>query len=395
MISELINGGASRIPSFHQHNSYHLKMSSSKILIIGASGLLGQTLTRLLLKHTDSDLLLAGRDMKRVKDAAGKESSQRLSFIELNPHNPQAVREAMKDVRFLLNATSRGPHNRVLIDAACDAGADYMDAQIVNELLKPDTALKEKIEKAGCCCVIQAGFHPGVPAALVRYAATQLDSVEKAMVGATINPEHGIQFTSGVGELMELFGDYIRHPADYGYGKKSKGVKYPKMKFRFGFGEKSLYPMQMAEMAALPEMIPGLTEAGLYISGSNWLADYLATPIILFGAFIAPKKLAAPLGHLFCWSSRQFMKPPYGTVLQLEADGVHKGKSAHLRVSLFHADEYDLTAIPMVATIKQMLNGHARKPGIQMMGHLCDPEMLIEDMKKMGIKIEKEISTNK
>jgi NAD(P)-dependent dehydrogenase (short-subunit alcohol dehydrogenase family) len=369
--------------------------SPGRILIVGASGLLGQALTRLLLKHTDSDLLLAGRDMKRVKDAAGKEASQRLECIELNPHDPQEARKATQNVRLVLNATSRGPHNRILIDAAVEASADYMDAQIVNELLKPEAALTEKIEKADRCCVIQAGLHPGVPAALARYAATQLDSVEKAMVGATINPEHGILYSSGVCELMELFGDYIRHPADYGYGKKSKGSKYPKMKFSFGFGEKSLYPMQMAEMAALPEMIPGLKEAGLYISGSNWLADYIATPIILFGAFIAPKKLAAPLGHLFCWSNRQFMKPPYGTVLQLEADGVHKGKSTHLRVSLFHTDEYDFTAIPMVSMIRQMLTGHARKPGVHMMGHLCDPVLLMEDIKIMGICVESELTINR
>jgi saccharopine dehydrogenase (NAD+, L-lysine-forming) len=374
-------------------------MSSSRILIVGASGLLGKALTQHLLDHTDCELLLAGRNLARVNDTAaklsGKDSVQRVKCIELNPHDPEAVSEAMRGVRLLLNATSSGAHNRILVEAACNSGADYMDAQLSNEFVKPDEELLKRIEQSESCIVIQAGFHPGMPSALVRYAALKMDSVHRAIVGASINPEHGYRYTSGVNELVEMFGDYARNPSAY-RAKPGKSKQPSRMEFAFGFGKHSLYPMMVPEMDALPQMIPGLEETGLYISSTNWLTDYIATPIIILGAVIAPKKLARPLGKLFCWSSRQFVKPPYGTVLQLEADGVSKGKSTHLRVSLFHQDEYDLTAIPMVATIKQMLNGgHAHKPGIQMMGHLCDPVMLMEDMEKMGIKIEKEISANK
>jgi len=38
-----------------------------------------------------------------------------------------------------------------------------------------------------CCFIADGGFHPGLPAALVRYVAPHFDRLEKANVGSVIN----------------------------------------------------------------------------------------------------------------------------------------------------------------------------------------------------------------
>lgn len=40
--------------------------------------------------------------------------------------------------------------------------------------------------------------------------------------------------------------------------------------------------------------------------------------------------------------------------------------------------------IPVVAYLKQYLDGSARKPGVHLMGYAAEPIRLFEDMQKMG-----------
>jgi saccharopine dehydrogenase (NAD+, L-lysine-forming) len=73
--------------------------------------------------------------------------------------------------------------------------------------------------------------------------------------------------------------------------------------------------------------------------------------------------------------------------LKAEAKGQLDGIQAHVHVRVAHPDGYELTAIPVVAYLKQDLDGTARKSGVHMMGHLVEPVRLIDDMQKMGAQI--------
>ncbi|HSL29330.1 MAG TPA: hypothetical protein VK900_09045, partial [Anaerolineales bacterium] len=57
-----------------------------------------------------------------------------------------------------------------------------------------------------------------------------------------------------------------------------------------------------------------------------------------------------------------------------------------VEASLEHEDGYELTAIPVVALLKQY--DRVRKPGLHMMGHLTDPDCLFQDMERMGVRVK-------
>jgi hypothetical protein len=88
------------------------------------------------------------------------------------------------------------------------------------------------------------------------------------------------------------------------------------------------------------------------------------------------------------WGLKSFTKPPYGTLLKLEADGEKDGQQAHAELVLAHSDGYVFTAIPAVACLLQILDGSACKPGIHMQALVVDPVRFLEDMKRMGIEIK-------
>lgn len=74
----------------------------------------------------------------------------------------------------------------------------------------------------------------------------------------------------------------------------------------------------------------------------------------------------------------------------MEAQGLKNGLPVTVRVSVSHPDGYELTAIPVVAFLKQYMYGSARQPGLHMMGHLGEPVRLLEDMAAMGAEIRRD-----
>ena len=80
--------------------------------------------------------------------------------------------------------------------------------QMTNELLNLPPVLRESIERAGRRFAIQAVFHPGIIAPLVRYACQQMDVMDSAIVGSVIRVKSGLPCTSGFSELAASFRDY-------------------------------------------------------------------------------------------------------------------------------------------------------------------------------------------
>lgn len=93
-----------------------------------------------------------------------------------------------------------------------------------------------------------------------------------------------------------------------------------------------------------------------------------------------------PVGKFLWWGMGTFHKPPYRVELQIQASGFKDGQMAKVLATVAHPDGYELTTIPVVATLLQYLDGSARKPGLWMMGHFVEPVRLMKDMEKMGVQ---------
>lgn len=366
-------------------------MTMKKILILGGYGLTGKPLARHLLPQTGCQLVLAGRNLAK----AGAEAEAlnavfpggRVSAARVDAANPQELRAALQGVDFLLNVAPTTSVTETVVRAALDAGVDYLDVQLSANKLEILKSHADEVERCGLCFITEAGFHPGLPSALVRYAAQKLDWLERADITCYLNMGVGLPYSEAVDELMEAFQDYQAQVFKNGAWTRPGSYEMRKVQFGGEIGQRLCYSMFFEELRALPEMIPSLQNAGLYISSTHWFVDGVLTPLVMLGLKLAPRRGIRPMGRLLWWGMQNLPKPPHLVLLRLEAEGRKDGTPARVELSVSHPDGYELTAVPVAACLLQVLDGSARRPGLWMMGHLVDPARLLMDMQGMGIEV--------
>ena len=357
------------------------------ILILGGYGATGRRLAKHLLAQTGYDIEIAGRNLGKAQAFVDSLHDPRASARRADATDPASLREALQGVDFLLVAAPTTHHAETVVCAALDAGVDYLDVQYSDAKLHALRAHQKEIHEKKLCFVTEAGYHPGLPSAMIRYAASKLDRIESAHVGGYLNIGN-LQYTEAVDELMEGFIHYQAQVYKNGAWTGPSSWDMRKFDFGEGVGIKSGYSMFFEELHCIPEMYPTLKNTGFYIAGSNLLADLILTPIIMIGLKIAPKRGIRPLGKLMWWGMNK-ARPPYRVVLKVEAAGQRNSRQVQVEASIEHEDGYELTAIPVVALLMQY--DRIRRPGLHMMGHLAEPDRLFQDMEQMGVRVKMSI----
>lgn len=68
------------------------------------------------------------------------------------------------------------------------------------------------------------------------------------------------------------------------------------------------------------------------------MTDYVIMPIAFVAFKVFKEEAKSLMGKFFGWGLRNFSHPPFGAVLQLEANGVMGQQSSFLRMRLTHDD---------------------------------------------------------
>ncbi len=364
-------------------------MKTKTILILGGYGGTGKVICRRLLEETDTTIIIAGRNIQTAEKLCIKLrdefSNKNISAVFADAADYQSLVKAFNNATLVIDATTATRCVRNVANAAIETGADYLDYHFEQNVVADLKKIEKKIQNSGRCFITQAGFHPGLPAPFIRYAALQFDELNKAIVGMAMNTE--IEKPESIYELVDVLGEYKVDIFKKGKWKRAGYTDFEKIDFGLRFGTKICYPIQMEEMYALPKMYP-LEETGVYVAGFNWFVDYLVFPLTFFLAAIKKGLGRHLIARLIVFGLNKFSNDNRGVSFVLEAEGIKNNHSVKFRIVAEHDDAYEFTAIPIVACIKQYLDGSITKPGLWLMGHIVDPNSLFVEMKKMGIKIE-------
>lgn len=370
-------------------------MSETSILILGGYGNTGRLLADYLLQETEVRLVIAGRSIEKARGMAAhlnlKFPGQRVTGLSIDASDQAGLRAAFSQVDMVVVAASTSAFVRQVATAALDARVDYLDVQYSTHKMAVLQAMAPRIEAAGCCFITDGGFHPGLPAALIRYIAPYFDRLESARVGSVIKLDwSGLNLGQAtLVEFISEFMDFQMLAFCDGRWQQTGLVSMLKpvtMDFGREFGRQYTVPMFLEEMRAIPKLVPGLRETGFYVGGFNWFTDWIVSPLLML-VKVVPDRSLRPLARLFRWSLNTFSRPPYGTMLKVEARGKEDGQAKAINLTLYHPDGYVFTAVPVVATLLQLLDGSARKPGLHLQAHIVEPRRLMRDLARLGIEI--------
>ncbi len=373
-----------------------MAIANKSIFILGGYGSAGRLIARYLLDYTPVKLALAGRNADRATQTSIELNrhcgGERVAAVQVDARDREGLARALAGYDLLVVASSTTRYAREVAGAALAAGVDYLDIQYSTNRLEVLRSLKGEIEASGRIFITEGGFHPGVPAALVRYAATRVTDLRRAVVGCALRVDW-----SGYQVGQDTAAEFVQELSDYqslvyrdGAWRKVplwKTGELLRLDFGPPFGPLYTAPMMLAEMRALPEMIPSLQETGFYITGFNWFADYLIMPLALAAVKLFPHRALYPMGRLLFWSLERFARPPFGIVLQLEGESAADPPRRSIRLRISHKDGYVLTAVPTVACLRQYLDGTITRPGLHLMAQAVEPARFLSDMEEMGLSI--------
>ena len=377
-------------------------MSEKRLLILGGYGNTGRPLAQLLLQETDAGLVLAGRDLGKAQALANEFNtafgSNRVSGRLVDASDPATLRQAYSDVDMVVVTSSTVDYTEQVAGAALDAGIDYFDVQYSTHKSTVLQGMARRIKEASLCFITDGGFHPGLPAALIRYLAPEFDRLEVARVGSVIKIDWtGLELASStMEEFVAEFMDFQTLVFQDGRWQQAGLMAMMKpiyMDFGSeigpGFGRQYCIPMFLEEMRAIPELYPDVKEAGFFVGGFNWAVDWFISPTIMVALKLWPARAKRPMGRLMLWGLRTFGQPPYGTLLKAEVRGQKDSQTKAVDLILHHEDGYAFTAIPAAACLLQILDGSIRQPGLWLQGSVVEPGRFIHDMERMGIQVQR------
>lgn len=370
------------------------------ILILGAAGLTGRTLTPLLLAHTDARLVLAGRDASALAGAAtalgdpDRVTTRRVDAM--GAASGLACAFAGVDLVVCVAPVTRGLPEVVRI--AATAGADTLDIQFSPTKLAGLRAMEPTLAGAGRTAITDGGFHPGLPAVLARAVEERFDRLRSARVASIIQedwrrlavrPETAREFVEFITDMRPA------HLRDGRWTVERATSSQATPEFDFGppFGRRRCYAMGLEEMRIWAEGKSDLVHAGFYVGGFNPVVDHLVLPVVLLGRGLASDRSLGPLATLLFWGLRTFGRAPYGTVVRLEADGERDGRPLRVVLSVSHRDTYALTAIPVAATVLQWLRGQVTGPGVRLQALAVEPATFLDDLRMLGATVDEQVTS--
>ena len=233
-----------------------------KILIIGGAGFTGRIVAQRLLERSAAAVTIATRHPETTQAFVDRlnalHGGRRVDALYADAADVESLRKAFDGHALVVAAAPIAASIENVFRAAIDAGADCLDLQISAAKFALLRTLAPEIERRGRLFITEAGFHPGLPAALARHAAAQLDSIEDVVAAGFLNMGRDLPYSEAFGELVEAFKDY--HGETFKNGAWTKPGSFATQVVDFGgdIGRRRCYAMFFEELRPLPDMFPSL-----------------------------------------------------------------------------------------------------------------------------------------
>ena len=339
-----------------------------RVLILGGYGEFGSRLARLLADEPGVDLMIAGRSLAKARTMA-----ERLGAVAVAVDRDGDLAAALMALKPDVVVDVSGPFQAYgdvpyrVVEAAIDAGADYLDLADATEFVAGISSLDARAKAAGRVALSGLSTLPALSFAVVRRLAADMDVLESLEIGVAPSPKAPLGL-SVVAATASYAGESVRRLQN---GRVVDGVGLAEAR-RWTIAPPGTRPMRRRlfvladapDLALAPQVWPGLktvwTGAGPAPQGALWLLRLVA--------WLRHRKLAPPLAPsapFFHWVINALRWGEDRGGMIVEARGLRGGQRVARTWSLI-AEGEDGPFIPAMAAavvIRQMTSGRGPSPG--------------------------------
>lgn len=353
------------------------------IAVFGATGYAGRCLTRLLLDDRETEVVACARDEGKLADLssslAGAQGTLRTRTADVG--SDRDIESIVSRADLVIGATSRSTEGYRLATAALARSTSYFGIYLSSaEKWRRLRRLHDECVERGVMLIEDGGVHPGMPAALIRWAAEDAE-LKSAWVGA----KFGLKWDE-LDLAPETVDDFVAEmksmdPSVLLEGQWVRGYRHSRA-FDFGDdgdGRETCAPMCLEEIRELGRL--GTSDSlGFFIAGFGPLVDYAAFPLSVGLAKVNRRLASTLIKSTLGW----FASTSGHAIVLLEAERADGGST---RVRVSHADPYFLTAAAAVLAVRQMVE--EPRPGVWTQGGFVRPGPLFRGLKDMGVQVER------
>ena len=364
-------------------------MAQATIAILGGAGNTGRRLARLLARAGGYDLRLMGRNKASVDDAAARiaaETGATLIGVRADSSDRAGLLAALSGADLVVSATSATRDAPTVASVALQLGIDYFDIHLSSAAKwRALRTIEPDIVRRGLQFVSDGGFHPGLPAAMIRRLSTTVDLTHAPVYASFSVDWSRLSFGPGA---ADDFVDELREmdPSAFRDGRWLRSWRNAR-DFDFGppQGRQQTIAMGIEELRSLPDRLPHLRDTGFYISGFGPVIDYVALPATMLATMLPPLRRFA--ASAFFAALKHWTRHDEWTVLVCDGRGTRDGLPVAARLRISHGDSYELTAIAAAACVLEMTGGE-RRPGLLPQGLYVGPGVFLGNLGSMGVGVE-------
>jgi len=362
-------------------------MTYQKLLILGGTGNVGFSIAQQLLKETNLSLIISSRNAEKAHFTAGElnahstdEWSYRVTGIQLEPNNQAELKSILNQVDAVI-ITASGIDTAKLAEALIETHKDCIDIRENSDKQRILQHYHAQFIENNVFYLSESGSFPGLPTLLIRYLLKQMPNADHAIANVLIRMDWK-KYPFSQTTIKEFTENLQYFQSKVWYKNHWKSVNnwrdVAKIKFDNNLA-KTCVPMVLPETTALVEQYPHLQYLNARIAGFNPVVDYLIMPLLQWTTF--------PLSSALEWGLKRFSKPPFGTYFQAEVSHSND-RHRSLKISVNHAEGYELTAISTTAAMLQCLKTEQKTAGLHLQGLWAEPLDFIEQLKRMGAKVQ-------
>ncbi len=378
-----------------------------RIVVLGGAGMMGCLATSDLARSEAVDeVVIADLDRERAEEVADYLGRARLSVVQVNARDHEALVRVLRGADCCLNATVYYMNLEVM-SACLEARVSYTDLGGLFHTTRKQLEWHERYKAAGISAVLGMGSAPGVPNVQSRYAADRLDTIESIRIydGIKPPPPDQVVFSYAVATILD---ELTLPPMVFRDGKFLACEPLSEFEDYWFTPPIGLLPMHLSlhsEVATLPLTFQkkGIRECVFKIN--YWgmapetvekvkvLADLgfaSREPVQVGGVSVVPRELMVTLLSGYVPPIASFLEPPrnqppdWTKEIVTEVRGTREGKPVLYRLGTLTVKGSLPTGVAPSIAAQWLAEGRI-PPGVYPPEAVIDPLPFFKELEKRGI----------